>query len=75
MSPKQTKTKRVKKIRGFAVLQCSAPYHPADWLRAYTIFKSEKEAKYWKETRVHPSNTRPKIVECTIEYKLPIKKK
>lgn len=66
--------KKVKKIQGWLVLARSTPYTPIDWFYAYSCFSKEKEAKYWAETRVHPSN-KPEIVECEITYSLPSKAK
>lgn len=59
--------KRIKKIKGWAVVMSSAPFHPADWFGCYSIFRRKCDAKYWLKTRVN-QNSHPtaRVVETEI---------
>ncbi len=71
------KPKPQKGIKAWAVISArvlDSIYKPADWLNCFTIFASEKQANYWKDTRVHPDN-KPKVIEVIITPTKPLSSK
>lgn len=66
MKPK--KQKRVK-IKAWAVVMGSKPFHPAELFSCYSVFRQKRLANYWSLKRVHPSN-KPKVIPVTITYSL-----